>query len=73
MKRLAEFLKTPGADTSVDRFLAYLLAFAQGSDGRGRKPLRPASLKHVHSPTSAFDIGRANPDGGIARADSAMG
>lgn len=52
--RLSEFLQSRELDFSVDALRLYFLALGQGNDGRSRKPLRPASLKHVHSLLSAL-------------------
>ena len=52
--RLGDFLVARDQDFSVDSLRIYFLALGKGSDGRCRGPLRPASVKHVHSLLSAF-------------------
>src|SRR5688572_9268251 len=52
--RLVEFLNSRELDFSLDSLRLYFLALGQGNEGRCRKPLRPASVKHVHSLLSAF-------------------
>jgi len=50
LRRLEAFLETCNLDFSTDALRAFLVALTRGERAAGcRKPLRPASVKHVHA------------------------
>lgn len=54
IERFCAHLEDRGHCFTVDSLRAFFIALQRGLDDRSRKPLRPASVKHVHSLVTAF-------------------